>query len=145
MIPPLIIGEIALVAQEAVYRAARRNTLADNRKRAAGAAFDTAPAAIAVASIQQVLAIRTQLVHGGAEVETGAAVNAFIGGEGERWQGALAFRIVAPQAPEGTALEKERTANARAIMDGKGLHPKDRAGHILTQSLCPPHHILRII
>jgi len=47
--------------------------------------------------------------------------------EHQVWLGALALRIVAPPARQRTPLEKNRAANARAIVQGIALDIKEDA------------------
>jgi hypothetical protein len=47
--------------------------------------------------------------------------------EHQVWLGALALRIVAPPARQGTPFEKDRGSNARAVVQGKTHDVKEKA------------------
>jgi hypothetical protein len=48
--------------------------------------------------------------------------------EHQVWLGALALRIVAPPARQWTPFEKDRSANARAVVQGIAHDVKEEAG-----------------
>jgi hypothetical protein len=54
----------------------------------------------------------------GTGLDAVSAAQAAVLEEHQVWLGALALRIVAPPARQGTPFEKDRGSNARAVMQG---------------------------
>jgi hypothetical protein len=63
----------------------------------------------------------------GTNLDAVSATHAAVLEEHQVWLGALALRIVAPPARQGTPFEKDRGSNARAVVQGKAHDVKEEA------------------
>jgi len=63
----------------------------------------------------------------GTNLDAVSATQAAVLEEHQVWLGALALRIVAPPARQGTPFEKDRSANARAVVQGIAHDVKEEA------------------
>jgi hypothetical protein len=64
----------------------------------------------------------------GTNLDAVSATHAAVLEEHQVWLGALALRIVAPPARQGTPFKKDRGSNARAVMQGIAHDVKEEAG-----------------
>ena len=103
-------------AAEQLHRLAQTSLLA----RAAGDAFFT----IKYVTAACVHALRARRTH----ARTFAAADALVRVTGCLRAGADALGIVAPDAAQRAALEKQRRAYARAVVDGEALYVHQQAG-----------------
>ena len=65
----------------------------------------------------------------GAGLETGLAAQTAVLAQGQLGPRGQAFRIVAPGAVQGTALEEDRGADAGPVVQRVALDVEDHAGH----------------
>jgi hypothetical protein len=66
----------------------------------------------------------------GTGLDAASATHAAVLEEHQVWLGALALRIVAPPARQGTPFEEDRGSNARAVVQGKAHDVKEEAGRL---------------
>jgi hypothetical protein len=61
-----------------------------------------------------------------ADLPAGVALNAAVGEKSDLLSRLMGFRVVAPGAPEGTALEEEDRSYSRPVMKAETLDIKDQ-------------------
>ena len=118
-----------MVAQQQLAGLLRADAAPLHRHCGGGAGIHAAPAQRAACSVHMdALAERQRSLRAG--VHTASAPHARLRAVPERRLRSDALRILAPRAAQRTALEKQRAAKPRAVMDGEALQIENDPVHM---------------